>query len=121
MSTERTTRAFNYEEVAGGDQAVEQELDADTSDAEVSRRRTAILDVKVSVQVVIGSNSMPVGKILRLGRGAIIELDRKIGEPVEVFVSNRLVARGELVIVEGTDDKLGVALTEIFRSENFTV
>ena len=75
----------------------------------------AIYNVPVDVQVVLGRTSMLVAQLLKLGRGAVLELERKVDEPVEVLVNHRLVARGEVVIVE--DQRLGVTLTEIVRSE----
>jgi flagellar motor switch protein FliN/FliY len=55
-----------------------------------------------------------VQQLLKLGRGAVVELDRKVGEPVDIFVNNRLVARGEVVVVE---DKVGVTMTEIIKAD----
>lgn len=72
----------------------------------------AVLDVPVKVQAVLGRARMPVGDLLRLHNGAVIELDRRVGEPVEIFVNNRLIARGEVVLIE---NMLGVTLTEIVR------
>jgi flagellar motor switch protein FliN len=63
---------------------------------------------------VLGKTSMQVQQLLKLGRGAVVELDRKVGEPVDIFVNNRLVARGEVVVVE---DKIGVTMTEIIKAE----
>ncbi|MCS7268977.1 MAG: flagellar motor switch protein FliN [Geminicoccaceae bacterium] len=77
-------------------------------------RATAVYDVPVRLSAVLGRASMPVGRLLRLGRGAVVELDRKVGEPVDVYVNDRLVARGEVVVV---DDRLAVTLTELVRSE----
>ena len=77
-------------------------------------RLTAVYDVPVQLSAVLGKTSMPVSQLLRLGRGAVVELDRKVGEPVEIFVNNRLVARGEIMIV---DDHLGITMTEIIKSE----
>ncbi|MGQ9369335.1 flagellar motor switch protein FliN [Azospirillum sp. ST 5-10] len=74
----------------------------------------AIYNVPVDVQVVLGRTSMLVAQLLKLGRGAVLELERKVDEPVEVLVNHRLVARGEVVIVE--DQRLGVTLTEIVRN-----
>lgn len=76
---------------------------------------SAIYNVPVDVQVVLGRTSMLVAQLLKLGRGAVVELERKVDEPVEVLVNHRLVARGEVVIVE--DQKLGVTLTEIVRTD----
>ena len=57
---------------------------------------------------------MQVSQLLKLGRGAVVELDRKVGEAIDIYVNNRLVARGEVVVVE---DKLGVTMTEIVKSD----
>ncbi len=76
-------------------------------------RLSAVYDVPVQLSAVLGRTSMPVSQLLRLGRGAVLELDRKVGEPVEVYVNDRLVARGEVLIL---DDRLGITMTEIVRS-----
>jgi flagellar motor switch protein FliN/FliY len=74
----------------------------------------AVYDVPVKVSAVLGTTQMQVKNLLRLGRGAVIDLDRKVGEPVDIYVNNRLVARGEVVVV---DDRLGITMTEIIKSE----
>ena len=74
----------------------------------------AVFDVPVKVSAVLGRSQMDVGELLRLGPGAVIELDRKVGEAIDIYVNNRLVARGEVVLVE---DKLGVTMTEIIKAE----
>jgi flagellar motor switch protein FliN/FliY len=74
----------------------------------------AAYDVPVQVSAVLGKATMEVSQLLKLGRGAVVELDRKVGEAIDIFVNNRLVARGEVVIV---DDRLGVTMTEIVKSE----
>ncbi len=74
----------------------------------------AVYDIPVQVTVVLGRTSMPISNVLKLGRGAVVELDRKVGESVDVFVNERLVARGEVVIVE---DRIGVTMTEIMKVE----
>ena len=74
----------------------------------------AVFDVPVQVSAVLGRARMPVGDLLKLGPGAVLELDRKVGEAIDIYVNNRLVARGEVVLVE---DKLGVTMTEIIKSE----
>ncbi|MGQ7792585.1 flagellar motor switch protein FliN [Faunimonas sp. B44] len=73
----------------------------------------AILRIPVSVQVVLGSTTMPVANLMKLGRGAVIPLDHRIGEPVDVVVNGRVVARGEVVVVEEDNSRFGVSLTEI--------
>lgn len=74
----------------------------------------AVFDVPVQVTAVLGKSSMQVHQLLKLGRGAVIELDRKVGEAVDIYVNNRLVARGEVVLV---DDRLGITMTEIIKEE----
>ena len=74
----------------------------------------AVSDIPVQISVVLGKTSMQVQQLLKLGRGAVVELDRKVGEPVDIFVNNRLVARGEVVVVE---DKVGVTMTEIIKAD----
>jgi flagellar motor switch protein FliN/FliY len=74
----------------------------------------AMFDVPVNVSAVLGKASMEVSTLLKLGRGAVVELDRKIGEAIDIYVNNRLVARGEVVLVE---ERLGVTMTEIVKSD----
>jgi flagellar motor switch protein FliN/FliY len=74
----------------------------------------AVYDIPVQLSAVLGKTTMPVSQLLRLGRGAVVELDRKVGEAIDILVNNRLVARGEVVIV---DDRLGVTMTEIIKNE----
>ena len=74
----------------------------------------AIFDVPVQVSAVLGRSRMDVRELLRLGPGAVLELDRKVGEAIDIYVNNRLVARGEVVLVE---DKLGVTMTEIIKAD----
>lgn len=73
----------------------------------------AVYDVPVQVSAVLGTAKMKVDQLLKLGRGAVIELDRKAGEPIDIFVNDRLVARGEIVILE---DSLGVTMTELVKA-----
>src|SRR5262245_39152856 len=74
----------------------------------------AVFDVPVQVSAVLGRSRMDVAELLQLGPGTVLELDRKVGEPIDIYVNNRLVARGEVVLVE---DKLGVTMTEIIKAE----
>jgi flagellar motor switch protein FliN/FliY len=75
----------------------------------------AVYDIPVQVSAVLGKATMQVSQLLKLGRGAVVELDRKVGEAIDIYVNNRLVARGEVVVVE---DRLGVTMTEIIKSDN---
>ena len=71
-----------------------------------------VFDVPVRISAVLGKASLSVAQLLRLGAGSVLELDRKVGEAIDVYVNNRLVARGEVVVV---DDRLGVTMTEIIK------
>lgn len=91
------------------------ELDGSVEDDD--RVRTAhdleaVFDVPVNVSAVLGKTHMEVSNLLKLGRGTIVELDRKVGEAIDIYVNDRLVARGEVVVV---DDRLGVTMTEIVK------
>ena len=72
----------------------------------------AVYDIPVQVSAVLGKANMQVSQLLKLGRGAVVELDRKVGEAIDIYVNNRLVARGEVVVVE---EHLGVTMTEIIK------
>ncbi len=74
----------------------------------------AVFDVPVRVSAVLGRARMDIGDLLKLGPGTVLELDRKVGEAIDIYVNNRLVARGEVVLVE---EKLGVTMTEIIKPE----
>jgi len=74
----------------------------------------AVFDVPVRISVVLGRTKMPVSHLLRMNIGTVIELDRQVGEAVEIFVNDRLVARGEIVLVE---NRLGVTMTEIIKPQ----
>ncbi len=75
----------------------------------------AVFDIPVKVSAVLGKCNLQVAELMKLGRGAVIELDRKVGEAIDVYVNNRLVARGEVVLVE---DRLGVTMTEIIKVDH---
>ncbi|MCK1739358.1 flagellar motor switch protein FliN [Bradyrhizobium sp. 139] len=74
----------------------------------------AVFDVPVQVSAVLGRSKMDVSELLKLGPGTVLELDRRVGEAIDIYVNNKLVARGEVVLVE---DKLGVTMTEIIKAE----
>lgn len=96
------------------------EMELPGSDVPAPRSATAdegleaVYDVPVKVQAVLGRSRMPIGELMRLKTGAVVELDRRVGEPVDILVNNRLVARGEVVLI---DSSLGVTLTEIVRQD----
>ncbi len=92
--------------------------DGQAGDGQTGGRKTqeldAVYEVPVQVSAVLGRATMEVSQLLKLGRGAVVELDRKVGEAIDIYVNNRLVARGEVVVVE---DRLGVTMTEIVKSD----
>lgn len=80
-----------------------------------ARDLEAVYDIPVTVSAVLGKATMQVSQLLKLGRGAVVELDRKLGEAIDIYVNNRLVARGEVVMVD--DNRLGVTMTEIVKTD----
>lgn len=106
------TATLNPPEIEGEGQ------ESGTSDAKSEKPNdedlTAVYEVPVQVSAVLGRATLPVNQLLKLGRGAVIELDRKVGEAVDIFVNNRLVARGEVVVV---DEHLGITMTEIIKAD----
>jgi flagellar motor switch protein FliN/FliY len=97
--------------MASEDAAMERPEDSGGGNADLK----AIYDIPVTVSAVLGKATMPVSQLLKLGRGAVVELDRRLGEAIDIFVNNRLVARGEVVMVD--DDRLGITMTEIVKSD----
>ncbi|TAE31903.1 MAG: flagellar motor switch protein FliN [Alphaproteobacteria bacterium] len=90
------------------------QLAGDLLDADDNLSLDAVQDIPVQVSVVLGKATMQVQQLLKLGRGAVIELNKKIGEPVDIYINSRLVARGEVVVVE---DRVGVTMTEIIKGD----
>lgn len=97
----------------GGDDGGMQGLDLPRSAKDLE----AVYDIPVQVSAVLGKTTMPVSNLLKLGRGDVVELDRKVGEAIDIYVNNRLVARGEVVVVE---DRLGVTMTEIIKTDRLS-
>ena len=77
-----------------------------------------VFDVPVNISAVLGRAHLSVAQLLQLGQGSVLELDRKVGEAIDIYVNNRLVARGEVVVVE---DRLGVTMTEIIKDGDAAV
>lgn len=95
----------------------EDELLAQEDPPEITRTARdldAVYDIPVQLSAVLGRANMQVSQLLKLGRGAVVELDRKVGEAIDIYVNNRLVARGEVVVVE---ERLGITMTEIIKSD----
>jgi flagellar motor switch protein FliN len=81
---------------------------------QTAKELEAVYDIPVQISAVLGRATMQVSQLLKLGRGAVVELDRKVGEAIDIYVNNRLVARGEVVVV---DERLGVTMTEIVKAD----
>jgi len=117
-NTEKTGLQLDEIEVAESPESeTENLLGSKEPEEEVIRTATdleAVYDVPVQVSAVLGKTNMEVSQLLKLGRGAVVELDRKVGEAIDIYVNNRLVARGEVVVV---DERLGVTMTEIIKTE----
>jgi len=90
------------------------EIDFSEQDSDAAVNLDTVSDIPVQVSVVLGKTTMPGNQLLKLGRGAVVELDKKVGEPIDIYVNNRLVAKGEIVVVE---DRIGVTMTEIIKAE----
>jgi flagellar motor switch protein FliN/FliY len=97
-------------------QLAELENDTPAGDAKPQNAKEleAVYDIPVQISAVLGRATMQVSQLLKLGRGAVVELDRKVGEAIDIYVNNRLVARGEVVVV---DERLGVTMTEIVKAD----
>ena len=93
--------------MADEEQTPGEESDKPTTEME------ALMDVEVEITAVLGTSMMPISQILKLGRGAVVELNRSVGEDIEVHANNRVVAMGEVIVV---DDRLGVTMTEIIKT-----
>lgn len=105
------------EQAASAQEGSEEEAGSADDNSEISRTAAdleSVFDIPVHVSAVLGKSKMQVSQLLKLGRGAVVELDRKVGEAIDIYVNNRLVARGEVVVVE---DRLGVTMTEIIKSD----
>jgi flagellar motor switch protein FliN/FliY len=99
---------------ADGASAMAGEMNDESQPPTNAKELEAVYDIPVQVSAVLGKSTMQVSQLLKLGRGAVVELDRKVGEAIDIYVNNRLVARGEVVVVE---DRLGVTMTEIIKMD----
>jgi flagellar motor switch protein FliN len=96
--------------VEGG--APSSSIDAVDIEEKAASDLAPVFDVPVNISAVLGKANLSVAELLKLGAGSILELDRKVGEAIDIYVNNRLVARGEIVVV---DERLGVTMTEIIK------
>jgi flagellar motor switch protein FliN/FliY len=117
-SSEAEVSAVNTEDLVPTENPEEDENAFPDIDEEIGPESAsdleAVYDIPVQVSAVLGKTRMPVSDLLKLGTGAVVELNRKIGESIDIYVNNRLVARGEVVIV---DDRLGITMTEIIKND----
>jgi flagellar motor switch protein FliN/FliY len=74
---------------------------------------SSIYDVQIEMTAVLGTSIMPISQVLKLGRGAVVELRRRVGEDIELHANNQLVARGEITVME---DQLGITITETVKT-----
>ncbi|MDX2145238.1 MAG: FliM/FliN family flagellar motor switch protein [Rhodospirillaceae bacterium] len=86
----------------------------DDDDDEEKETRDAVQNVDVEISVVLGQSNLRVNQLLKLGRGAVVELEQRTSDPVEIYANDVLIARGEVVVTSG--DKIGVTLTELVKS-----
>ncbi|MBP7649388.1 MAG: flagellar motor switch protein FliN [Phenylobacterium sp.] len=100
---------LELDEFAPGDPLADMSMDMEDKTAS---DLAPVFDVPVSISAVLGRATMSVAQLLQLSSGSVLELDRKVGEAIDIYVNNRLVARGEVVIV---DERLGVTMTEIIK------
>lgn len=107
MSTDTATGVTFEEMTAPGREGYVPTGEKNAADLE------AVFDVPVRISVVLGRAKVPVASLLKLDVGSVVELDRQVGEAVEIYVNDRLVARGEIVLVE---NRLGVTMTEIIKA-----
>jgi flagellar motor switch protein FliN/FliY len=108
MSETPDAEALKLDEFAPGEGALPDTQDEDKTATDLA----PVFDVPVNISAVLGRASLSVAQLLQLGQGSVLELDRKVGEAIDIYVNNRLVARGEVVIV---DERLGVTMTEIIK------
>lgn len=115
------TENMNLPDLANQDQTIPAQPSGDPENMEmeegdIERNAAdleAVFDIPVHVSAVLGKSHIEVSELLKLDEGTIIELDRKVGEAIDIYVNDRLVARGEVVVVE---ERLGVTMTEIIKS-----
>ncbi len=82
-------------------------------DSQAAGNLDRVLRIPVTLKVLLGSASMPIVQLTKLGRGAVIPLDRRVGEPVDVLINGRIIARGEIVVLDEEGSRFGVTLTEM--------
>lgn len=102
-----------YAAAIGGTRAQTVGGASQTVRGEMTQNLTAVLQIPVAVKAVLGSATVPIATLMKMRRGTVLALDRRVGEPIELMVNGRVVARGEVVVLEEGIPHLGVSLTEI--------
>lgn len=78
-----------------------------------SGNASIVMSIPVEVQIVLGSTEMPVSELMALQKGSTVALNRRVGEPVDVVVNGRRIARGEITVLDNDPSRFGIKLTEI--------
>lgn len=117
-SPEGGSGAASGQDQAGGTMSLEEMAPPPRGEQQQAGERSAadleaVFDVPVRISVVLGKSRIPVSQLLQMDVGAVVELDRQVGEAIDIYVNDRLVARGEIVLVE---NRLGVTMTEIIKA-----
>jgi flagellar motor switch protein FliN len=120
MAEGTLSQAKSADEALFADPASASASDGDES-LDGTQNLDAILRIPVVVQAILGTANMPVANLMKLGRGAIVPLDHRIGEAVDIVVNGRVVARGEVVVLEDDNSRFGVSVTEIAGLPGFKV
>jgi flagellar motor switch protein FliN/FliY len=106
--------AQSLEELAAAFGAVrEEQAKSSAENPKIPPNLEMVMRIPVTVQIVLGSATLPVSNLVKLGRGAVVPLDRRVGEPVDVVVNGRVVARGEVVVLDEDSSRFGISLTEV--------
>lgn len=113
LTTKRRPRRLPTSHQGVGDRNMAEETEALQEQSLKIKNLDAVYDIPVQVSMVLGKVRIPISKLMNLKEGAVVELDNKVGEPIEIYVNRKLVARGDLIVSDG---RLGVTLTEITRS-----
>lgn len=114
MSDEQNDAPSDLDTMPSFEEMAAEELESQGSSPEkTADDLEAVFDVPVRISVILGRTKMPVANLMNLGIGTVVELDKQVGEAIDIYVNERLIARGELVLVE---DRLGVTMTEIIKA-----
>ncbi len=113
QSLEELAAAFSPKEDGSAPDTEQEQPGGQTSASEAGSNMDMILRIPVTVQIVLGTATMPVANLAKLGRGAVVPLDKRVGEPVDVVINGKVVARGEVVVVDEDNSRFGIQLTEV--------